>query len=384
MKTIRLLAIVEAASITGPAKNLLQFAQLGRSRHVEPPVEVSIAVFQRGDPSQNLFIAAARQCSIPVYPIPEAGRFDRAVVPRLRALVQELKPDLLQTHAVKSHFLVRASGLHGLAPWVAFHHGYTWPDLRARLYNQVDRWSLRAARQVLTVSRPFRDELARKGVPRDRIEIVHNAIDPQWGAQGRTSGAAAALRLRLGIGAQKKIILIVGRLSREKDHRTLLEAVHDLRTARHETGPPPHLVVVGDGPERPRLESSIRALHLGDAVTLVGQVPTAEPYYGIADVSVLSSLSEGSPNALLESMAARVPVVATSVGGIPEIVSHDRSALLIHPGDRAAMTRALQSILTDESLARTLADRAYERILTHHTPDARARRLVQIYRRILS
>jgi glycosyltransferase involved in cell wall biosynthesis len=384
VKTIRLLAVVEADSITGPAKNLLQFAHLGCSGLVHPPIEVSIAVFQRGDASHNLFLETARQSSIPVYPIPEAGRFDWAVVPHLRALARELKPDLIQTHAVKSHFLIRASGLHCLAPWVAFHHGYTWPDLRMRLYNQVDRWSLRAARQVLTVSRPFRDELTRKGVPRERIEIVHNAIDPQWGAYGRTPEAAAALRVRLGIGAEKKIILIVGRLSREKDHRTLLEAVDELRTdARNGTAPPTHLVVVGDGPERPGIEEIIRALGLGDAVTLVGQVPTAEPYYGIADVSVLSSLSEGSPNALLESMAACVPVVATSVGGIPEMVSHQQSALLIDPRDRAGMTRAIKEILANESLARNLAAGARQRILAHHTPDSRARRLAEIYGRVL-
>ena len=174
----------------------------------------------------------------------------------------------------------------------------------------------------------------------------------------------------------------MGRLSREKDHRTLLEAVNELRTdARNGTAPRTHLVVVGDGPERPRIEETIRALDLGDTVTMVGQVPTAEPYYGIADVSVLSSLSEGSPNALLESMAARVPVVATLVGGIPEIVSHEHSALLINPRDRAGMTRAIKAILTNESLARTLAARACERILGHYTPDSRARRLADIYRR---
>ena len=384
MKSIHLLAVVEAGSITGPAKNLLQFAQLGRSGLVDPPIAVSIAVFQRGDASKNLFLETARQLSIPVYPIAEAGRFDWAVVRRLRDLARELKPDLIQTHAVKSHFLIRASGLHRFAPWVAFHHGYTWPDLRARVYNQADWWSLRAARQVVTVSRPFRDELARKGAPRDRIEIVHNAIDPQWGAHGRTPEAAAALRADLGIGAEKKIILIVGRLSREKDHRTLLEAVNELRTgARNGTGPRTHLVIVGDGPERPKIEETIHALDLGDTATLVGQVPTAEPYYGIAGVSVLSSLSEGSPNALLESMAAGVPVVATSVGGIPEMVSHGESALLIGPRDRAGMTRAITAILTNESLARNLAARARERILAHYTPDSRARRLAGIYGRML-
>ena len=100
---------------------------------------------------------------------------------------------------------------------------------------------------------------------------------------------------------------------------------------------------MGEGPERPRIEERIRSLNLTDSVTLTGQQESAEPYYGIAQVAVLSSLSEGSPNALLEAMAAGVPVVATRVGGIPEIVSDGESALLIEPGDTSAMKDSLTS-----------------------------------------
>ena len=124
----------------------------------------------------------------------------------------------------------------------------------------------------------------------------------------------------------------MGRLSREKDHLSLLRAVSQLRDLNMQ------LVIVGEGPERVAIESAIRELALSDAVTMTGQVPSAEPYYGIADVAVLSSLSEGSPNALLEAMAAGVPVVATAVGGVPEIVTHRESALLIEPVIRKPCT----------------------------------------------
>ena len=378
MKTIRLLAIIEATTITGPAKNLLQFAQCARELEAGPAVEVAIAVFRRGSQS-NPFIETARRAAVPVYALPEAGRFDRTVIPALRSLVSELKPDLIQSHAVKSHFLVRTSGLRRVAPWVAFHHGYTWPDLRARVYNQLDRWSLRAANRVLTVSEPFRRELIGRGVAPERIDVVHNAIDPQWGLRDRRPEASAALRAKLGIGPEKRVVLIVGRLSSEKDHRTLLEAAHRLQGSV----PPPHLVIVGDGPERPKIEETIRTLGLVGSVTLAGQVPSAEPYYGIADICVLSSLSEGSPNALLEAMAAGVPVVATAVGGVPEMVSHGESALLIQPGNCQAMTGAIASLLADASLARKLADRARQLVLDRHAPEARTRRLVETYCRIL-
>lgn len=375
MKIIRLLAIIEANTITGPAKNLLSFAGMARSGEIDPPIEVSIAVFTRPG-SSELFIERARQASVPVYTIPETSRFDRSVLKRMNSLARELRPDIIQSHAVKSHLLVRLSKLNTLAPWIAFHHGYTWTDLKMRLYNQLDRWSLRAADRLVTVSLPFREQLIRNGVNPARIEVVHNAIRPNWASEYRTLAARATLRAQLGIPSEHRVVLIVGRLSLEKDHQTLLEAMHRLAT-------PAHLVIVGEGPERTRIKQTIHHLNLVQSVTLIGQVPSAEPYYGIADVSVLSSRSEGSPNALLESMAARVPAIATAVGGVPEIVTHNKTALLIPTGDADAMATAIASLLKDESLARRLSEAAYQTVITRFTPEARVKRLIGIYRSVL-
>jgi glycosyltransferase involved in cell wall biosynthesis len=376
---IRVLAIVEAFTMTGPAKNLLQFAELARSPRQGPAVEIHPVVFQRPGAS-TLFIETARRLSLPVHVIPEKGRFDASVMAGLSALVRELAPDVVQTHAVKSHFLARKAGLHRARPWIAFHHGYTAPSLRARLYNQLDRWSLRAARQVITVSEPFRSELIGKGVAPDRIAVVHNAIAPDWGARSREPSAAAALRAQLGIASTAKVILLVGRLSREKDHATLLAAVAKLRQSG--AIPQVHLLLVGDGPERSRIEQAIGALGLAGAVTLTGQAPSSEPYYGIADAAVLSSLSEGSPNALLEAMAVGIPVVATRVGGIPEIVSDGESALLIPPRDIEGMTRALEKVLTGRDLADKLVREARRIVKSRHAPEARTQRLIGIYRSV--
>ncbi len=371
---MKLLALIEAYSITGPAKNLLEFARQARAESLE----TTIATFVR-ESSDNLFTRTVREYGIPLEIIPETGAFDRQVLGRLRGVVERVRPDIVQTHAVKSHFLARMSGLPALAPWAAFHHGYTWPNFKAKAYNQLDRWSLRAARRVLTVSQPFRDELVSFGVPRPGIEIIHNAIPPGWGVSARRAEDAAALRGQAGIPADRQAILIVGRLSREKDHLTLLEAAAGLRAGLN-----PHLVIVGEGPERPRIEEKIRLLGMEDRVTFTGQQPSAQPWYGLADVAVLSSLSEGSPNALLEAMATQVPAVATRVGGIPEIVTHEESALLVEPGDVAAMESALRRILTDPALAASLTEQSRRLIAERHAPDARMRRLVSIYRSMLS
>lgn len=364
---MKLLAVIEAYSMTGPAKNLLEFAQLAR----ELDIETQVATFIRGQES-NAFIETARSQGVQVHVLREKSLADRAVLKDLAALVQRERPAIVQTHAVKSHFLVRLAGLPRLAPWIAFHHGYTWPTLRARAYNQLDRWSLRAASKVITVSIPFRDELASKGVSRDRIEIVHNAIRADWGA-----AKPSDLRATLNIPPDRSVILIVGRLSREKDHLTLLRAVDRIRSKRN-----PHLLIVGEGPERPSIEQEIQRLGLTSHVTLTGHQPSAEPYYGIADLAVLSSLSEGSPNALLEALAAGVPVVATNVGGIPEIVTHGETALLIPPSDVETMSSAIATLLTEKSLAKRFVERGRMLVLVKHSPAARVRRLSEIYRSI--
>jgi glycosyltransferase involved in cell wall biosynthesis len=371
------LAIIEAETITGPAKNLLQFAQLGQNG--KPSVEVAVATFVSDASRPNLFLDAARRAGVPAYAIPERGRFDPSTLSLLRNLTQEWRPDIVQTHAVKSHFLARLAGLHQSRPWVVFHHGYTWPEFRVRLYNELDRWSLRRADQALTVSLPFREQLVRRGLKKSRIEIVHNAIDPEWGRRCSPE-QVEALRKEIGLTSETQVLLIVGRLSREKDHITLLQAFQDVLRSGPER--PVHLVIVGEGPERPRIEEALRSLGLERSVFLTGHQPSVEPWYALADFSVLSSLTEGSPNALLEAMAAGVPSVATRVGGVPEIASDGETALLVEANDRRAMAGALSRLISDTALAGRLALQGRQHVLSHYSPEARMQTLCGIYGRV--
>jgi glycosyltransferase involved in cell wall biosynthesis len=370
---LRLLAIIEATSITGPAKNLLQFASLATAEGVE----TSIATFVRNE-EHNTFTRAVEQHGIPLYRIPEQGAFDRTVLRKLRELADNLRPDVLQTHAVKSHFLARMAGLPARYPWVAFHHGYTWTSWKTRLYNRLDRWSLRGAQQVLTVSQPFRQEIIRQGVPGDRIEVIHNAIRPDWGQASRQPDVARQTRTVWKIPADAKVLLIVGRLSREKDHCALVRAAASL-PQRDSI----RLFIVGDGPERATIEALAHELQFGQQLCFTGLQPTAEPFYGIANIAVLSSRTEGSPNALLEAMAAGVPAVATRVGGIPEIATDNETALLVDAGDVPALRDALARLLENSDLQTRLVQAAGEAIASRHHPVARTRRLASLYHQLV-
>lgn len=371
MTPIRVAAVIEATVVTGPAKNLLQFAQLTPGR-----VELQVVTWSRAGQSR-VFVDAANAAGIDVLEIPESGAFDPATIFRLREAIGRWRPQVVQTHAVKSHLLARLAGVPKIAPWIAFHHGYTLTNRRTQAINQLDRWSLRAARKVVTVSLPFRDQLCARGVPKDKILVLHNAIDPQWGRS--SSEGAGALRASIGIPPGKPVLLIVGRLSREKDHSSLLFALARLKS----TGVAAHLLIVGDGPDRPMLERKVAELGLSADVSFTGQVKTAEPYYAAANVAVLSSVTEGSPNALLEAMAAGVPAVAAAVGGIPEIVRDGESALLTPPGNVDALAEALRRMLTEPDLACRLTGNARTVIEQRHSPAVRAGRLLDLYRSLI-
>ena len=373
MTPIKLLAIVEARTITGPARNLIEFVPLARSAGIETVV----ATFLRKE-NANFFTERLESLSIPLFPLSEESPFDLSTIHKLKRLVSQVQPDLIQTHAVKSHFLVRLSGLPHSIPWIAFHHGYTSTTWRTDLYNELDRWSLKAATQMVTVSHASLDQLRSKGVPSERVKVIHNAVPTGYGVEMHDSSQTDALRSSLGIPVGQKVILSIGRLSKEKDQVSLVEAMSELRGSLS-----PYLVILGEGPEHKTIVEKTRLLGLTDKVILTGQQDHIGAFYSLADVVVISSRSEGSPNVLLEALAAGAPLVATSVGGIPEMVKDGEHALLVPHGNPRQMANSINRILSDADLARSLVERGKALVRTRFSPAERVQTLAEMYERIL-
>jgi glycosyltransferase involved in cell wall biosynthesis len=124
-------------------------------------------------------------------------------------------------------------------------------------------------------------------------------------------------------------------------------------------------------------------LKLRDHIRFTGHQPNPLPFYGLADIFILPSLSEGSPNVLLEAMMARTPTIASAVGGVPEMVEDGRSALLIPPADPAALSKAIARLIDNPTLARSLAESAYADAQERFSPQAYCSKLVGIYRELV-
>ncbi len=369
---------MESDFVTGPAKNLLEFAK--RARHAPdglPDIELSIATYQRGDgdPANNGFVAAAVGAGVTMDIIREKARFDPAVIANITRILELRNPDIVQTHNVKSHFLMRLSGLYRKYRWIAFHHGYVTTDLKMRMYNQLDRWSLQKPAHLVTVCGPFRDQLEGRGIARERITVRHNAINP---FVMPPAAAVEEARSAVPCSADKPILLMVSRLSHEKGHIDLLEALAILK----KYGVKFHTVIVGEGYERAAIERTRERLALRDDVTLVGHQNDVRPWFAMATLYLTPSHSEGSPNSLLEAMTARVPSVASAVGGIPEIMTNERTGLMTPPRNPEALAKAIGRLLADPALAERLAANALAET-ARFSPSAYHTALVQVYHQVL-
>ena len=373
-RPLRVVSVIEGRSVTGPIKVLLAFAQRARNS-----LSQLLVTTVRANESQaeNLFIEAARRAQLPLVTLIERHAFDWSVISELAQTLERQQPDIVESHGYKSHALVWLARRRGKSavvtcPWLAFHHGYTTETLKVLLYNEFDRLTLPRADRVITFCRDFEHQLCARGVSAERLTVLQNALDP---SPPPSQATLAQLRAELGIAATDVILLAVGRLSSEKGHAELIEAF--TRLLRRANRPNLRLLIVGDGIEAGRLKE--QAEPLGDSVIFTGHRSSAWPYFGLADIFVLPSRSEGSPLALLEAMHARLPIVATCVGGVADTVQDGVSALLVPSRDPQALATALAKLLDDTRLAARLGSQAFERA-RRFTVDDYTSALLAIYR----
>ena len=373
------MTLIENATVTGPARNVIDYGKMMAQADGDlPSVEVTIVTYQRG-PEPNALALAAREAGLAVATVAERRRWDTKIFAQLKQLIAAINPDILETRNVKSHFLVRLLGLQRKYPWVAWNHGYTETSTLDRIYTRLDHWSLRGAYRVVTVCQPFAETIAGFGVGRDRISILHNAVKPfvsPWPED------VERVRRDLGIQNHEALILSVGRLSHEKGHADLIRAA--TRLAGMPGTSPFRVVILGDGPERETLTKLAAQVGLEKIVSFTGFQRDTRPYYALATVVAVPSHSEGSPNVVLEAMAAGLPIVANRVGGVPEILEDGVTGLMVEPRNPEAMAKTIFQLLSNADLRSRLGSAARARAESAHTPEAYRRALVEFYRETVS
>lgn len=301
----------------------------------------------------------------PMHPVVVPPRAYSAERRALIAAATACNAHVVHTHGYRSDIIAASAARHLGLPVVSTVHGFTGGTPRNRLYEYLQTLALRRHDTVVAVADHLKQRLIRAGVSAARIRVVPNAT------------AAAVLldridaRDALGLPRHGSLIGWIGRLSREKGPDVFLNAL-----AR--THGEWHAAILGEGPDGPMLMKKAAALDLDRRLTWCGNVPDARRLFNAFDVVALSSRTEGTPIVLLEAMAAGVPIVATRVGGIPDLLPTD-AARLVPPEQPAALAEAIRATLSQQNNARRRAGVAHARWLHHHHPDRWLDRYERLY-----
>ena len=356
------LAVMDGYRITGLARQVLATAL----PHQSSPITIALALFQRtADPTP--LIEAARQLGVPVRVVRDRFPGDPRTAIGLAALVRGPEVHILETHGYKANVLGRLVSRALRRPWIAVLHGETWENRKVRAYFALERLVVRGADCVVVVSHDMARKVVGQGIPSSKAQVVHNAclVDFDGDAPAWSDDAPP-------------VVGVVGRLSPEKGVDLALR-VHHMVTRRL---PNAQLLVAGEGPERVELERQAERLGIGPSVCWLGYQEKIAEVYRRLTVLLIPSRSEGLPNVALEAMGYGVPVVATSVGGLPEIVSDGENGFLAPSDDAEALASRVLCVLDNPLVRRRLGQRAQREVASRFSLQAKLRALDRLCDRL--
>lgn len=252
--------------------------------------------------------------------------------------------DIVHTHAYPAGVLGRLASIFAGVPCIFHHVHSTYFNLNKRNH-LIERFLARFTKKVICCSDSVKRFVSEKeGIPKDQLVVIYNGIP-----EPKTLKAPAVKSLRKGLDIPRNssVIVCVASLTQHKGHRYLLEALQKIDNA--------YLLLIGDGPLRRKLEGKASTLNIANRVIFTGSQLEATPYMQMMDIVVLpSSEREGLGISLIEAMALSKPVIATKIGGIPEVVEDGNTGLLVRPQDSDALAQAINTLLNAPDLSRKM------------------------------
>jgi glycosyltransferase involved in cell wall biosynthesis len=383
----KILRVIARLNMGGPALHVAYLTAGLRDRGYDTTLVAG--TLARGEDSMAF---VAQGLDVPVVSLPELGREispirDLVATFRLAALIRRERPHILHTHTAKAGTVGRVAALvAGRArPPIVIHtfhghvlYGYFGP-LRSRFFRLLERWLARHTTVLVAVSPQVRDDLVALGVaPREKFAVVRLGIE----LEERVGGAADArdeTRRYLGIPPGTFAVGWVGRMTAVKRTDDVLEGFRRLRAR----GVDATLCLVGDGPDRPQLEERAHELGVMRETLFLGYQEDVAPLYAAFDALVLPSGNEGTPVSVIEALAAGTPVVATRVGGVPDVVVDGEDGFLVEPGDADALAERLERLARDPELRKRLGTAGRDRVLPRYAVDRLVDDVDRLYRSLL-
>jgi glycosyltransferase involved in cell wall biosynthesis len=328
--------------------------------------------FREGDRCRE-FLAACKREGFPGYALHRDTPRFRACIAEIADYLTRLQAGVLLCHGYKSDILGRWAARRVGIPVLSVSRGWTGESFRVRVYEAIDRWFLRYMDKVVAVSEAQAQRVLKAGVPRAKVCTIPNAVDVERFA---TPDPLYRQKLeRFFRQPRSRIVGAAGRLSPEKGFDVLIAAAERVVRAGDDVG----FVIFGDGPCKATLQQQIAQLGLNGSIILAGFRGDLDRFMPHFDLIALPSYTEGMPNVVLEAFAAGVPVVATAVGGVPEVVDENVSGFLCPPGDADALADRLDAALALDEELRDMGMAGRDRVLQDYSFTAQANRYLDLF-----
>lgn len=373
MTRVRILHVIPSLDQSGAEKQLALLAiHLPADRF-----ETHVCAVTRG----GYYERVLRDAGVPVHLLGKRIKWDPFALWRLKRLMTDLKPDIVQTWLFAGNAYGRVAARWACIPRVIASERCV-DEWKSGYHHVVDRLLARWTDRFVVNAVAIRDFYVRRGIPADRIRVIRNGIEmPELSPSERGQGAMALppaargpLTSDLGIPADTPLIGFVGRLWPQKRVQDLIWAADILRLSGWNF----HVVIVGDGPRRASLEQFADSLEITDRVHFLGHRDDAGGIIGALDMLVLPSKFEGLPNVVLEAMQASRPVIATRIPGVDEVVADGQTGILVTPKSPLELARAMRTLLNDPDLAIRMGQAGRERVLREYSRD----RMIDEYARL--
>jgi glycosyltransferase involved in cell wall biosynthesis len=362
--------VIDTYNIGGLGKGILLFFKNG-GRDLCAPI---IAGFWRGPEGKWQFRDAVKALDIRFEVLRQTFAYDPSVIFDALKVVRANNVDILESHGYKGHIVCLVLKKLTKRPWIAYVHGWTNENLKVALYNMIEKVVVRFADKIIPVSENVRTRLHLGWKANARAVVITNAAEFV-----RINKESVCQRERYGVLKDEILIIVVGRLSPEKGVSYFIDALKTVADKFANV----KAVIVGDGQERETLAKKIKQEGINNKIALAGYQEDVNSYYSACDIVCLPSLSEGMPYVALEAMMFAKPVVATDVGGIPEVVLDGKTGILVEAKNPMALADALLYLMGDPWRMKELGIAGKLRVEAEFNPLNRAQKISQVYQSVL-
>lgn len=350
----------------GPERQIVNHARHLGSRGWSP----HIVTFEENGRSHDL-VRQARKSGVDTHVLRSPGAFNPCLIWELVQFLRHEHIETLCTHGYKANVIGRLASWWVGIPEIAVSRGWTGESFKVSLYESLDRLFLRVADHVVAVSAGQRQKVLNYGLAEDMVSVIRNSIE----LERKSARSAGGFRQEMGISKDAILIASAGRLSPEKNYEGLIEAAQIVISQM----PNVSFVVFGEGPLRLRLELAVQTAELGERFFLPGFRSDLDAVLREIDIFVLPSWTEGLPNVVLEAFACKKPVVATAVGGTPEVVNHGGNGLLTKPGDSVGLASALKQLAADPDLRIRMGENGHRVVADCFNYESQTDRYIELF-----